>query len=331
MKQMAESQLQKMNKNSLEFIARRVLMVEKQALQDLASAINDDFFKALNLCFECQGRMVIVGMGKSGHVARKIAATLSSTGAPAQFVHPGEASHGDMGMITKQDCVFALSNSGESAELADLIHYCSRFEIPLIAMTKNKESSLGRAANTILHLPDSEEACPMGLAPTSSTTMMMALGDAFAICLLEMKGFNREDFQTFHPGGKLGKMLQRVQDIMHKEDSLPLVSQDDSFSNALLVMTEKAFGCVGVLDQDKRLAGIITDGDLRRHMSPDLLQKQIKDIMTGTPLTIDKKALVSEAITFLNDKKVTSLFVVDEENTPIGLVHLHDCLRLGVK
>lgn len=322
---------QEFSRSSLELVARRVLNLEKNAIESLSAAIDADFLKALEVCLQSTGRIIVTGMGKSGHIARKIAATLSSTGTPAYFVHPGEASHGDLGMIAASDCVLALSNSGESHELGDLIHYCSRFKIPLIAITQEAKSSLGKAADYLLLLPKHEEACPMGLAPTTSTTMMMALGDAFAVCLLEMRGFTKDDFQLYHPGGQIGKMLLSISDIMHTGADIPLATQDIEFSQALLIMTEKSLGCLGIVDKKGKLVGMITDGDLRRHMSEDLLKKKVVEIMTHMPLTIQENMLVSEAITLFNEHEITNLFVVDEKHQPVGVLHLHDCLRSGVK
>jgi arabinose-5-phosphate isomerase len=265
-------------------------------------------------------------MGKSGHVARKIAATMASTGTPAHFVHPGEASHGDMGMITKDDAVLALSNSGETAELADMIAYCKRFSIPLIAMVRRKTSMLVEAANIAMVLPATSEAPPTD-APTTSTTMMMALGDAIAVALVERRGFTRDDFSVFHPGGKLGKAFIRVSDLMHKGDELPLVDMDTPMQQVLLLMTSKRFGCAGV-QEGTTLAGVITDGDLRRNMD-GLLSKKAKDVMTSKPLSIRPSALAAEALGIMNERSITTLFVVEDQKA-VGIVHIHDCLRAGV-
>jgi arabinose-5-phosphate isomerase len=283
----------------------------------------------LNLIEKTSGRVIVTGMGKSGHIARKIAATLASTGQPAFFVHPAEASHGDLGMITPQDVVLALSNSGETPELSNLIQYASRFSIPLIAITSGKDSLLAQAASVILLLPNMREACPMGLAPTTSTTAMMALGDTLAITLLRQRGFSDQDFQTLHPGGKLGRKLLRVSDLMHKGEDMPVTREETIMSQVILIMTEKRLGCVGVLDNHGKLVGIITDGDLRRHMSPSLLSQTAKDIMTLDPKTISSKALAVEALAIMNESKITNLFVVDEVN-PCGIVHVHDFLHTGV-
>ena len=258
------------------------------------------------------------GSGKSGHVARKIAATLASTGTPAQFVHPVEASHGDLGMIGSEDAVLALSNSGETTELADIIAYSRRFEIPLIAITGGPRSTLAEAADIVLLLPAAAEACPMGLAPTTSTTMMMTLGDALALALLERKGFSSADFQRFHPGGRLGRRLLRVRDIMHRQDEVPLVTPAARMSEAILVMTAKSFGCVGVCETEGRLIGVITDGDLRRHMGDVLLGQPVAAVMHQNPKTITAAALAADALGLMNRFAITSLFVVDEGGRPIG-------------
>ncbi len=269
-------------------------------------------------------------MGKSGHVARKIAATLASTGTPAQFVHPAEASHGDLGMIGVEDAILALSNSGESAELADIIAYSRRFKIPLIAITGGTESTLAEAADAVLPLPPAAEACSMGLAPTTSTTMMMALGDALAIALIERKGFSPADFQLFHPGGKLGRRLLRVGDIMHAGDTVPLIGPTAPMSEAILVITAKSFGCVGVCGPEGQLVGVITDGDLRRHMDDGLLSRSVSEIMHPGPKTTTAASLAAEALGLMNRFAITALFVVDDKQRPVGFLHMHDCLRAGI-
>jgi arabinose-5-phosphate isomerase len=278
------------------------------------------------------GRIVVSGMGKSGHVARKIAATFASTGTPALFVHPAEASHGDLGMIIAGDAVLALSNSGETAELADVIAHTSRFGMPLVAITGRGESTLARAADVGLILPNAPEASPVGPAPTTSTTMQLALGDAIAVALLTRRGFGAADFRTFHPGGKLGSKLRRVRDLMHGADELPLAPLDTSMREALLVMTARRFGCLGVTDGEGRLAGIVTDGDLRRSMGTDLLERNAGSVMTKSPLTIGPDALAGEALRVMNgpERAVTALFVVDGAHRPVGILHIHDLLRAGV-
>ncbi len=309
--------------------ARRVLRLEAEGLNLLAERLDGLFIDALDILAQLKGRLIVTGMGKSGHVARKIAATLASTGTPAFFVHPAEASHGDLGMVAKDDAVLALSNSGETAELADLVAYAKRFEIPLIAMTGRSGSALGRAATVALLIPKITEACPMGLAPTTSTTVMLALGDAIAVALLERKGFSPDDFRLFHPGGKLGDRLLKVSDIMHQGDEVPLAQPHMEMSETLLEITAKRFGCVGILDADGRLEGVITDGDLRRHMSEGLLSEKAGDIMTKGAKTIAPDALASEALGIMNAGSITNIFVVDD-GRPVGILHIHDCLRTGV-
>jgi arabinose-5-phosphate isomerase len=310
---------------------RRVLTIEAEALARLAAALDQEFVRAVELIHAVAGRVVVTGMGKSGHVARKIAATLASTGTPAHFVHPAEASHGDLGMVARQDAVIALSNSGAVPELADIIAYTRRFRIPLVAITSRRDSPLAEAADIGLILPKVAEACPMGLVPTTSTTLMMALGDALAIALLERRGFGTDDFRMLHPGGHLGRRLVRVADIMHGPAELPLARPETSMAQAILAMTAKGFGCVGIVDDEGRLVGIITDGDLRRHMEDGLLQRQAGEVMTRGPRTIRARALAAEALALMNERepKITSLFVVDGDR-PVGLVHVHDCLRAGV-
>ncbi|WP_420346145.1 KpsF/GutQ family sugar-phosphate isomerase [Pelagibius sp.] len=316
-------------------VAARVLSVEAEALNTLARSLDGRFIEAIERLAAVKGRVVVTGMGKSGHIARKITATLASTGTPAQFVHPGEASHGDLGMITAEDAVIALSNSGNTLELSDIVTYAKRFSIPMIAITAKAESALAEAADVPLILPAAPEACPMGLAPTTSTTMMLALGDALAVALLDRKGFSASDFRLLHPGGTLGKRLLRVSDLMHGREALPLCSPDTVMSEAILVMTEGHFGCVGIVDEAGRLTGIITDGDLRRHMDNGLLSCQARDVMTAAPRTIRASALAAEAVALMNTSNPPFLcvFVVDEEvspDVPVGILHMHDCLRAGV-
>jgi arabinose-5-phosphate isomerase len=310
--------------------ARRVIRAEIAGLEQLSHTLDTAFGVALDLCAAARGRLIVTGIGKSGHIARKIAATLASTGTPAQFVHPAEASHGDLGMIGVDDAILALSNSGESAELADIIFYSRRFKIPLVAITGGRGSTLAEAADVVLSLPAAAEACPMGLAPTTSTTMMIALGDALALALLERKGFSSADFQRFHPGGELGRRLLRVGEIMHTGGAVPLVSPEAPMSEAILVMTAKSFGCVGVSDADGRLVGVITDGDLRRHMDDRLLARRVGDVMHSNPKTITAAHLAAEALGLMNRFAITALFVVDDSLRPAGFLHMHDCLRVGV-
>jgi arabinose-5-phosphate isomerase len=310
--------------------ARRVLATEIAGLQALAKSLDRAFVEAIDALAAAKGRVIVTGMGKSGHIARKIAATLASTGTPAFFVHPGEASHGDLGMIAPGDVVIALSNSGDTAELADILAYTSRFRIPLIAMTRRSESALAEGADVALVLPASAEACSLGLAPTTSTTMMLALGDALAVALLERRGFSAEDFQALHPGGQLGRQLLRVADIMHEGVAVPLVKRGASMADTILIITAKSFGCAGVTDEAGRLIGIITDGDLRRHMGSALLAERVETVMTPTPKTIRPQALAAEALGQMNAHAITSLFVVDDAWRPLGILHVHDCLRAGV-
>jgi arabinose-5-phosphate isomerase len=309
--------------------ARRVLDIEAEALSRLSRSIDEQFADAVRLLAGIEGRVVVSGMGKSGHVATKIAATLASTGAPAIFVHPAEASHGDLGMITPQDALILLSNSGETAELADVIQFAKRRQIPLVALVGRAKSTLAEAATVALVMPEAPEACPLGLAPTTSTTMMLALGDALAVALLERKGFTAEDFQAFHPGGKLGRRLLRVRDIMHASDAIPVVAASMRMADALIIMTGKGFGCVGALDDEGRLIGIVTDGDLRRHMGEGLLRQRVADVMTAQPKTVRPSAFAADALTLMNERKITSLFVT-EQHKPLGIIHIHDCLRAGI-
>jgi len=314
--------------------ARRALTTEAEGLQQLIAALDgplgDAFAKSVQLIRTAKGRVVMTGMGKSGHIARKIAATLASTGTPASFVHPAEASHGDLGMITPDDVVIMISNSGESPELRDILIYAKRFAVPLVAITSVATSTLGQEADIVLPLPRAKEACPNGLAPTTSTLLQLALGDALAMALLEDKGFSAHDFRKFHPGGKLGAQLKHVRDIMHKRDELPLGPETLPMSDALIVMTQKSYGCFGVVDPQGRLTGIVTDGDLRRNMRPDLLNSTVGHVMTRAPKTISPDALASEALEQLNAMKITSLFAIDAEQRPVGLVHIHDLLRIGL-
>jgi arabinose-5-phosphate isomerase len=311
-------------------VARRVIRAEISGLEGLADGLDDGFGAAVGLCAAVRGRIVVTGVGKSGHVGRKIAATLASTGTPAQFVHAGEASHGDLGMIGAEDAIVALSNSGETAELADIIAYSRRFGIALIAVTGGGGSTLAAAADAVLLLPAAAEACPMGLAPTTSTTAMMALGDALAIALLERRNFSSADFRVLHPGGRLGRRLLRVADIMHVGGDIPLVSPAAPMSEAIVVMTSKSFGCLGACDGDGRLIGVVTDGDLRRHMGDALLARTVAEIMHRTPRTIAAAALAAEGLGLMNRTAITSLFVVDDDGRPVGFLHMHDCLRAGI-
>jgi arabinose-5-phosphate isomerase len=310
-------------------VARRVLRTEIAGLEALATSLDDAFARAVDLLAAAPGRIVVTGMGKSGHVARKIAATFASTGSPAQFVHPAEASHGDLGMIAREDAILALSNSGDTAELADIVGYSRRFSIPLAAMTMGGASALAEAADVVLHLPAAAEACPMGLAPTTSTTMMLALGDALALALLERRDFSESDFQRLHPGGQIGRRLLRVADLMHEGDAVPLVPRGTAMAEAILVMTRKTFGCVGVTEAGL-LVGVVTDGDLRRHMGDGLMRARVDEVMSPDPKTIRPQALAAEALGQMNERAITALFVIDDRMLPIGIVRMHDCLKAGV-
>jgi arabinose-5-phosphate isomerase len=312
--------------------AVRTVSCEANGLQTLKEALDGDLgpaFEAAVLAIANGARVIVTGMGKSGHIGRKVAATFASTGTPSSFVHAAEASHGDLGMITPQDVVLALSWSGETAELKDMLHHTRRFRVPVVAMTSNPDSSLARNADIVLVLPRTVEACPHGLAPTTSTTMQLALGDALAVALLESRGFSASDFQTFHPGGKLGASLTRVRDLMHAGEAMPLVPVGTAMSEAILAISTKSFGCVGVLDADGTLAGIVTDGDLRRHMSSRLLDLPIDEVMTRAPRTIDPESIASAALELMNSSKIMALFVV-EDRRPLGILHVHDLLRAGV-
>ncbi|WGW04498.1 KpsF/GutQ family sugar-phosphate isomerase [Tropicibacter oceani] len=309
-------------------IARDVLRTESGALVRLADELPGSFDSVVERLLAVQGRVIVSGMGKSGHVAGKIAATFASTGTPAQVVHPGEASHGDLGMITRADAVILISNSGETRELADMIAHCARFAIPLIAMTKKADSTLARAAESVLLLPDAPEACAIGMAPTTSTTMAMALGDALAVAMMQHRGFGRESFAAFHPGGTLGAQLLRVSAVMHKGDELPVVHETTAMSDVLLTMSQKGFGVAALVQGDK-LAGIITDGDLRRNMD-GLMDRTAGQVATRTPLVTRPDTLLTEALGVMNMSKRTVLLVVEEGHKLVGLLHIHDALRAGV-
>jgi arabinose-5-phosphate isomerase len=308
--------------------ARNTLAAEAAGLTQLADALGDNFVKAVDLLANAKGRVIISGMGKSGHIGNKIAATMASTGTPASFVHPAEASHGDLGMITQDDVVLALSWSGSTQELASLLNYTKRFNIPLVAITSGEDSLLGKAATFCLTLPKAKEACPNGLAPTTSTTMQLALGDALAVALLEQRNFSAADFKNFHPGGKLGASLSRVADIMHQGDALPLIDGSMKMAEAIVVMTEKGFGCLGIIDEAQNLRGVITDGDLRRHMADDLLARTASDIMTTDPQIIGGDKMTAEALSLMQESKVQCLFVC-ADGKPTGLIRVLDLLRLG--
>lgn len=321
--------------------ARKTLQLETQGLGTLAQALEGElgraFCEAVELIAKAvdptgngpHGRVIVTGMGKSGHVGRKLAATFASTGTPASFVHAAEAGHGDLGMVTARDVVVALSWSGETPELREIIHHTQRFDVPVIAITSEAASALGRTSKVVLALPKATEACPHGLAPTTSTTMQLVIGDALAIALLESRGFTASDFRVFHPGGKLGAALTHVRNLMHAGAEIPLVAVGTPMSQAILAMSEKSFGCVGVTDASRRLVGIVTDGDLRRHMGPDLLCTPIEIVMTRNPRSVAPDAIASAALEIMNSSKIMAVFVV-EEGRPVGILHLHDVLRAGV-
>jgi len=296
----------------------------------MRGALGQGFAQAVERIKGSRGRVIVSGMGKSGHIGRKIAATLASTGTPSFFVHPAEASHGDLGMIAPDDVVLALSWSGETAELRSLIDYSRRYKIPLIAITAFSDSTLAQAADVVLELPPAREACPHNLAPTTSSLMQLALGDALAIALLESRGFTAIDFGLLHPAGRLGAMLKRVSDVMRSGKDLPVTPITSRMSDAIVEISAKGYGCVGIVDNGGRLTGIITDGDVRRHMRPDLLEVQVGDIMTRNPKTIRPDALASEALELINSSKIQALMVVEPDGKPIGIVRVHDLLRVGV-
>lgn len=317
--------------------AKNVLETEMNGLLALKESLDENFSRAVELIDTMKkdksGRLIVAGIGKSGHVGRKIAATLASTGTPTHFVHPGEASHGDLGMITEDDVVLMISNSGENAELSDLIHYTRRFSIPLIAMTSKQDSTLAKHSDILLLMPRAPEACPNGMAPTTSTTVTMAYGDCLAVALLDRMGLSKEDFQVFHPGGKLGQQLLRVSDIMHPFDALPLVTENASMEDTILVLSNKNLGCVLVIDEKNSLKGIVTDGDLKRHMGPDLLSKPVIEIMSTDPKAITADALGVEALKIMTkapDHYITSLIVEDDAGNLCGLIRLQDCLQRGL-
>lgn len=313
-------------KHAVETIDREI-----KTLEILKNNLDGNLSKALDLLQNTKGRVIVTGMGKSGHIARKMAATFASTGTVSFFVHPAEASHGDLGMISDDDVIIAISYSGESKELSDILIYAKRHNIPLIAITRNPQSALGKNSSLVLKLPDNGEACPLGLAPTSSTTATIVLGDVLAVDLMERRGFSATDFRQRHPGGKLGAILCKVSDIMHKGDDVPLLKEDAIMQDALLVMSEKMLGCVGIVDNDGHLSGIITDGDLRRWMSPSIITEKVSKVMTKNPKVIGSDALIVDAVNMMNNtgRGITNLFVV-QEGKPVGVIHIHDCLKAGV-
>lgn len=309
--------------------ARRVLALEADALGQMSQGLGEPFVKAVEAILAAKGRVICTGIGKSGHVARKIAATMASTGTQAYFVHATEASHGDLGMIGQDDVVLALSKSGETKELADMLSYAKRYSIPLIGMTAKADSTLGRAADILLAVPDAAEACAETNAPTTSTTLMIALGDALAVALLESKGFKADHFKVFHPGGKLGAMLRTAADLMHKSAELPLVAAGTAFVDSLKSMSSKGFGVLGVTSSDGKLAGIVTDGDLRRYLTSGKSAAVIDDVMNRTPLTAAPDQLAADVLRAMNERKITQIFVV-EAGKPVGIIHMHDLLRSGL-
>jgi arabinose-5-phosphate isomerase len=311
--------------------ARRVISTAQDGMAALSDTLGAPFLGCLDILAKVSGRVIVSGVGKSGHVGRKIAATLASTGTPAFFVHAGEASHGDLGMVARGDAVIAISNSGEAGELRDLVAYTRRFGIPLIAITSKAQSSLAQSADIVLLLPPVPEACPLGLAPTTSTTMTLVLGDAIAVALLERRGFTADDYKVFHPGGQLGRKLFKVEELMHRGEELPLVSESTPMHEVVLIMTAKTFGVAGVTDASGRLMGIVTDGDLRRHMQRgerDLFAMTAGEVMTAGPKTTHGTMLAAEALRRMNDAKITSMFVVDD-GVPVGILRMHDVLRAG--
>lgn len=310
-------------------VARKALGLEADGLKALSDSLDARFSQALDILLDVSGRVVITGMGKSGHIGRKMAATFASTGTPSQYVHPGEASHGDLGMITEADAVIALSNSGETSELSDLLQHCRRFSIPLIAITSRAGSTLDTFATVGLILPNVPEADTMGLAPTTSTTMSLALGDALAVALLNRKGFTASDFKVLHPGGKLGRQLLRIRDIMHEGAEVPLVPEAATMADVVVEMTRKRFGCVGVVDGGHMLIGVVTDGDLSRHMSDTVLARPVAEVMTRNPVTTKPEALAMEVLGDMNARKIGAVFVLDGKK-PVGILHLHDVLRAGI-
>lgn len=309
--------------------AYRTINSELDTIEKLRDNLDFTLTEALDILENTKGKIILTGMGKSGHIARKIAASFASTGSPSFFVHPAEASHGDLGMISEDDVVIAISNSGESKELIDILNYCKRFGIKLIAITKNAESSLGKAGDIVLLLPNNGEACPLGLAPTNSTTATLVLGDILTSGLIQRKGFTKDEFNQRHPGGKLGSILQRVSDLMHIGAEMPILEEHSNMQQVLLEMTSKRLGCVGFVNKDGIFTGMLTDGDLRRCLSPEILNKNAKDLMTKKPTVISKACMASEAMKIMHDKKITNIFVLDK-NKPVGVIHIHDLLNNGV-
>ena len=317
-----------MNKTNIINRAKKTLLTEVKELKNLSKIFNNNFYKAVILLSKVKGRVIVTGVGKSAHIGNKISATLASTGTPSYLIHATEASHGDLGGITKNDCILAISNSGETTELNNIINYSKRFDIPLVSISSNRKSLLSKNSTVGIVYKKPIEACPHNLAPTSSTTIMLVIGDCIAMSLLELKGFKSSQFKSFHPGGNLGKDLKRVDEIMHTGSALPLSKENEKMTKALLTMTKKSFGCVGVVNNNKKLIGIITDGDLRRNMNDYLFNLKALNLMTKNPSTGNKDMLVGEALNLMNNKKITSLFIC-EKNKPVGIIHIHDLLRLS--
>lgn len=313
--------------NNIKEVARKVLKDEAEGIALLDSFFDENFTLAIKKILEISGKVIVTGVGKSGHIGKKISATLSSTGTPSYFVHPTEASHGDMGMVGSEDIIFAISWSGETSELNDIVHFSKQNNIKLISLTSSSESHLASSADISLILPKATEACPNGLAPTTSTTMQLIVGDAIAICLLNERGFDKDKFKSLHPGGQLGAALSTLEDIMHKEDTIPLLNSGTNMSEALIKISEKGFGCSGVTKNDE-LIGIVTDGDLRRHMGPGLLEKTVDEIMNTNPKTVSQNMLATDALDLINEIGIQGLFIVDDKKHPLGFIHFHDLIRL---
>ena len=317
-----------MNKSIIINRAKKTLLTEIKELKNLSKIFNNNFYEAVTLLSKVKGRVIVTGIGKSAHIGNKISATLTSTGTPSYFIHATEASHGDLGGIKKNDCIIAISNSGETSELNNIINYSKRYDIPLISISSNKKSLLNKNSTIGIVYKKPIEACPLNLAPTSSTTVSLVIGDCIAMSLLELKGFKSSQFKNFHPGGNLGKDLKKVNEIMHVGKSLPLANENEKMTKTLITMTKKSFGCIGVVNKKKELIGIITDGDLRRNINKEFIKQNAFELMTKNPSTGDKNMLVGEALNIMNNKKITSLFIC-EKKKPIGIIHIHDLLRLS--
>ncbi|MDR3112331.1 MAG: KpsF/GutQ family sugar-phosphate isomerase [Elusimicrobiota bacterium] len=314
------------NQNKDLLSARKTIKTEIECLKALERTLDSSITKVLDLMQNTKGRIVFTGIGKSGAIAKKIVSSLSSTGTPSFFIHPAEAAHGDLGMLTKDDVIFAISNSGESKELIDILNYSKRFGISLVGITKNEESSLGKVCDVVLKIPDTTEACPLGLAPTSSTTATLVIGDILTVALMERKSFSKTDFNQRHPGGKLGSVLFKVSDLMHCDDAMPLLKERASIQTVILEMTSKRLGCVGLTSDDGKLSGIFTDGDLRRHLSASILTEEVKNLMTKNPKTTHPSVTAAEALKIMSENEITSLFAI-ENGIPVGIIHIHDCLK----